>query len=451
MSKPKIFVSYSRADTDYVSRLVEDLRTNGFDVWFDANIRTGNEWDNTLEAEIKKADVMVLILSATSVDSENVKDEMSYAMNLDKFVNPIKIEECDIPMRLARRQYVDFNTMGYADGLDRLIVDINYQVKGKEHSKSNPAVGEVKNDPVKKETKAPVAAPSKLASESKVSPAGTTSSSTASKTLPQKKNSLLYYIAGGIALVLVGVFVVPKLLPDNDKNAFDIAMSQDTKGAYETYLSTYAQGKFALQARDSVDSKVNKVRAAESIRLIQEEETQWVKTTQEGDKIAYEIYIRDYREGRYVNQALDSIQKLEKDAANIAKDNANWAIVKNKNNVSDYLAYYMDPNVIGLHKDDAKAKVAEIGNTGYLYYGRRNGDKASNDRMFNVICCGGSEVMDDKIPATGDILMTLESRYTYRDIKTRTKTGKLVEKGKRAFVTGVKASADNSIIVKVLY
>ncbi|RMA64285.1 toll/interleukin-1 receptor domain-containing protein [Ulvibacter antarcticus] len=128
MSKPKIFVSYSRADTEYVSKLVVDLRAKGFDVWFDKNIVGGNEWDNTLEAEIQKSDVMVLILSAASVASENVKDEMSYAMSLDKSVNPIKIEECTIPMRLARKQYTDFTVMGYEQGITRLVNDIRHNL-----------------------------------------------------------------------------------------------------------------------------------------------------------------------------------------------------------------------------------------------------------------------------------------------------------------------------------
>ncbi len=126
MSKKKIFISYSRADSDYVSRLVDAFRSKGFDVWFDKNIRSGNEWDNTIEREIKNADAMVLILSNTSVQSDNVKDEMSYAMQLSKNVIPIKIEECDVPMRLARKQFIDFTQVGFDQGVNRLVDDISH-------------------------------------------------------------------------------------------------------------------------------------------------------------------------------------------------------------------------------------------------------------------------------------------------------------------------------------
>lgn len=128
MASKKIFISYSKKDTEYVSSLVKALRQQGFDVWFDKNIMTGNDWDDTIEEEIKNADALVLILSKTSVASDNVKDEMSYALSLGKSVNPIKIEECNVPMRLARKQFIDFAILGHDLGFERLVKDINLQL-----------------------------------------------------------------------------------------------------------------------------------------------------------------------------------------------------------------------------------------------------------------------------------------------------------------------------------
>lgn len=124
MAGKRIFISYSRNDTKYVSSLAAALRNDGFDVWFDKNIRAGSDWDDTLEEELKKADAIVLVLSKTSVVSENVKDEMNYVLNLGKIINPIKIEECDVPMRLARKQFVDFTITGPEAGYIRLVKDI---------------------------------------------------------------------------------------------------------------------------------------------------------------------------------------------------------------------------------------------------------------------------------------------------------------------------------------
>ncbi|MAP81161.1 MAG: hypothetical protein CL526_08740 [Aequorivita sp.] len=141
MSGKRIFISYSRRDTKYVKTLVEALRSQGFEVWFDKNIMTGNDWDDTIEEEIKKADALVVILSKTSVESDPVKDEMSYAMSLGKNLNPIKIEECDVPMRLARKQFIDFEALGHDLGFERLVKDLNLQLSIKPTNEVNVPKG----------------------------------------------------------------------------------------------------------------------------------------------------------------------------------------------------------------------------------------------------------------------------------------------------------------------
>lgn len=123
-TKKKIFISYSRADLDYIATLVDALREKGADVWFDKNIRTGEQWDNTLEEQIKAADVFLIVMSKTSVASNNVKDEMSYAKSLGKIISPILIEPCEVPMRLARHQYVDF-TQDFGWAVSKLMEDLD--------------------------------------------------------------------------------------------------------------------------------------------------------------------------------------------------------------------------------------------------------------------------------------------------------------------------------------
>lgn len=123
-TKKKIFLSYSRADLDYIATLVDALRAKGADIWFDKNIRTGEQWDNTLEEQIKAAEVFVIVMSKTSVASNNVKDEMSYAKSLGKIILPILIEPCEVPMRLARHQFIDF-TQDFNWAVSKLMEDID--------------------------------------------------------------------------------------------------------------------------------------------------------------------------------------------------------------------------------------------------------------------------------------------------------------------------------------
>jgi len=63
---------------------------------------------------------MLVILSPVSASSENVRDEVSFALSRQKRVIPILYRDCDVPFRLARLQQIDFR-IDYARGLKALI------------------------------------------------------------------------------------------------------------------------------------------------------------------------------------------------------------------------------------------------------------------------------------------------------------------------------------------
>ncbi len=135
----RLFISYSRADKDYVRHLVDVLRKQDFDIWFDEQIPVGQGWDDVLETQIKKADAMVLVLSQTSVASENVKDEIAFAKRSNIPVIPIKIEECDVPLRMVRTQFIDF-TQGFDLGAQRLVDDLRVQFEKQTATNGEPVV-----------------------------------------------------------------------------------------------------------------------------------------------------------------------------------------------------------------------------------------------------------------------------------------------------------------------
>ncbi|PRP66497.1 TIR domain-containing protein [Nonlabens agnitus] len=135
----RLFISYSRADKEYVKHLVDVLREQEFEIWFDEQIPVGKGWDDVLEEQIKKADAMVLVLSQTSVASENVKDEIAFSKHSNVPVIPIKIEECDVPLRMVRTQFIDF-TLGFDVGAQRLVDDLRAQFEKQSASSGEPVV-----------------------------------------------------------------------------------------------------------------------------------------------------------------------------------------------------------------------------------------------------------------------------------------------------------------------
>lgn len=102
------FLSYSRTDEKFALRLAKDLRAAGVAMWIDQlDIRPSEHWDKAIERAVVSCRGLVVILSPRSVASDNVADEISYAIESGKSVLPVKIEACTLPLRLTRKQVVD--------------------------------------------------------------------------------------------------------------------------------------------------------------------------------------------------------------------------------------------------------------------------------------------------------------------------------------------------------
>lgn len=112
------FISYSRVNSDFAVRLAKDLRSTGYEIWLDQlDIPTGSRWDDEIEKALENSPIFLIILSTQSIQSQNVKDEIGYAIDAGKHILPVVIEDCKVPFRLRRFQYVDFTKKPYRDSL----------------------------------------------------------------------------------------------------------------------------------------------------------------------------------------------------------------------------------------------------------------------------------------------------------------------------------------------
>ena len=109
MSNPFIFLSYSRSDSDLATKITRDIQNCGGNIWMDQlHISGGDRWDKAIEDAMEKSSHVIVLLSPASIDSYNVMDEVSYALEEKKNLVPLLIENCKIPFRLRRLQYLDF-------------------------------------------------------------------------------------------------------------------------------------------------------------------------------------------------------------------------------------------------------------------------------------------------------------------------------------------------------
>ena len=127
---PKIFISHSSKDKDFVIKLVDDLYKLGNQPWLDEwEIKVGDCIVTKVEHGITEADYVVVVLSRNSVVSNWVEREWKtkYWDEIEKnqiLVLPILIEDCDIPSLIKTKKYADFRN-SYSVGLVQLSGSIN--------------------------------------------------------------------------------------------------------------------------------------------------------------------------------------------------------------------------------------------------------------------------------------------------------------------------------------
>ena len=232
MNPNTIFFSYSRKDAqEFAFRLANDLRSAGANVWIDQlDIPPGKNWDEEIEKALNASRYVLFIASEMSVSSQNVLNEIYYAVDENKTEIPVLFHDCAIPFRIRRFQYIDF-TGDYNSALNRLVKYLELQVK-------NEPVAPAQETPKEVETSS-IAKPhlSNASAVSNVPPIGKKSKS---------KTGILIAL-GTIALAAVVVFGVPRKNNDgesisDDTSYVDSTLTTDTSSTAAVDSGVYSPG-----------------------------------------------------------------------------------------------------------------------------------------------------------------------------------------------------------------
>lgn len=104
--RQRVFVSYSRQDSEAANGIVDTLRTADLDVLIDTrSLPFGEEWKNELSHLIRSADAVVWLLTPASLTSEWVNWELGECLSHAKKIVPVRLAEIDqagVPPGLAR-------------------------------------------------------------------------------------------------------------------------------------------------------------------------------------------------------------------------------------------------------------------------------------------------------------------------------------------------------------
>ena len=114
-----IFISYKREDQSKVHELAKRLESEGWSVWWDYNIDTGERFRNVIQDELTNARCIIVIWSALSVKSPFIIDEAKEGLSKNILI-PISFDNSIPPLGFREIQVLNFRDRQNDEEFQRL-------------------------------------------------------------------------------------------------------------------------------------------------------------------------------------------------------------------------------------------------------------------------------------------------------------------------------------------
>lgn len=134
--RPLVFLSYAQEDRPKIKKLFRQLENAGLDPWMDCQrLLPGQNWPRSIQQTIEVADFYVSCFSKHSTTQRgHFQGEMALALEVatefpedDFYFIPIRLDECELPRRVARTtHYVDLFP-NWDRGVKKLITALRKQ------------------------------------------------------------------------------------------------------------------------------------------------------------------------------------------------------------------------------------------------------------------------------------------------------------------------------------
>lgn len=196
----KVFISYSRKDTDWADRIKATLESNGVSCWMDrAGIKAGERYTKEIINAIKRCDVFLLVLSPNAEQSEWVPKELGKAIQYHKYIIPVKITDFEVEefeLQLENIQIFELDSLSEIQNQINLVKTVKdvLQLKPADHQPYTQIPDE------------PSPGPAKETNPSQTAPAGFSGG--------QNKNFLM----GGLLVAVLAVGILSGWLLFGKKN-----------------------------------------------------------------------------------------------------------------------------------------------------------------------------------------------------------------------------------------
>ena len=304
---PDIFLSYSRGDEVQARKLIAFLQNEGFTVWWDGMLEAGTVFTRTTERALEQARAVLVLWTATSVQSNWVRDEAQSGRDRGVLV-PISLDGSLPPLGFRQFQSVDLS--GWRGSPD-----------APEIRNVRAAVSRL----VDRELSSPLAADSAKPPQL---------SDRAYRSEPKSKHTR--FLAAGLAAILLlaaGIFAVTRTADTSEVDNSSLAilpfenLSGDADKAYfstglsEELRQVLSQGGYLqVAARTSTEEAAQNTNATEVAALLQVRYLLDGSVRQDSGKIRFSVQLIDGETGfdiwsEVYERPLDDIFAVQSDIA----------------------------------------------------------------------------------------------------------------------------------------
>lgn len=119
----RVFLCHASGDNPAVRKLHRSLVKDGINAWLDINdLLPGEAWEMEIPKAVRASDVVVVCLSQKSITKEGyLQKEIAFALDVANekpdgtiLIIPAKVEDCEVPRRLAIYMWVNlYSSSGY--------------------------------------------------------------------------------------------------------------------------------------------------------------------------------------------------------------------------------------------------------------------------------------------------------------------------------------------------
>ncbi len=88
----EIFISYRRADQAWARHLHAQLRAEGVEAWYDAQVGAGQDWRIATAKALEASRIFVLLFSENAAQSSDIAKELAAATLEKKLIIPVRLE-----------------------------------------------------------------------------------------------------------------------------------------------------------------------------------------------------------------------------------------------------------------------------------------------------------------------------------------------------------------------